>query len=143
MAVLILDASIGKFAKALDLSIEVIVQRLAYDLWNKITLKTPVDTGAARRSWQLGVGQPASSPSLPSGKGTGAHKDESSPPGDPQVGFPDADINGKETVFITSSLGYIERLEDGSSKQAAAGMVQVSIAEVRAEIELILEGLPT
>lgn len=140
MPVLILDASIQKFAKAIDLDIARVVERIALDLWNKITLRTPVDTGAARRSWQLGVGQPNTFVPSESGKGTGANKDKSSPPSEPSPDFPsDVEITGKDTVYITSSLGYIEALEEGHSKQAPAGMVQISIAEVQAEIELILE----
>ena len=142
MAVLILDAPIKAFAEQINLSMARVVERITLDLWNKITLRTPVDTGAARRSWQLGIGAPDTTVPEASGKGTGANKDRSSPPDSPKADFPtDAEIDGTKTVYITSSLGYIQRLEEGSSKQAAAGMVQISIAEVQAEIELTLEGL--
>lgn len=142
MAVLILDAPIKAFAEQINLSVARVVERITLDLWNKITLRTPVDTGAARRSWQLGIGEPDTSVPESSGKGEGAYKNDSTPPTSPKADFPtDAEIDGTKTVYITSSLGYIQRLEEGSSKQAAAGMVQISIAEVQAEIELTLEGL--
>lgn len=142
MAVLILDAPIQAFAKEINLSVAKAVERITLDLWNKITLRTPVDTGAARRSWQLGIGAPNTTVPAEAGKGTGANKTRSTPPDSPKADFPaDADIDGTQTVFITSSLGYIQYLEEGSSKQAAAGMVRISLAEVQAEIELTLEGL--
>lgn len=141
MAVLILDAPIREFAKRINLSIAMVVERITLDLWNKITLRTPVDTGAARRSWQLGIGQPDTNVPASNAKGTGAYKNDSTPPTNPRLDLPSAVIDGTKTVFITSSLGYIEALEEGNSKQAPAGMVQISIAEVQAEIELMVQEL--
>lgn len=141
MAVLILDAPIKAFAKAIDLSIKTVVERITFDLWNKITLRTPVDTGRARQSWQLGIGAPNTNVPGPMGEGTGQYSKDSSPPTSPAAMFPGGEIDGKQTVFITSSLAYIGFLEDGRSMQAPAGMVQLSIAEVQAELELIVEGM--
>lgn len=141
MAVLILDAPIKAFAKAIDLSIKIVVERITLDLWNKITLRTPVDTGRARQSWQLGIGAPNTNVPPPLGEGKGLHSKDSSPPTSPAALFPGGEIDGKQTVFITSSLAYIGILEEGHSMQAPAGMVQLSIAEVQAELELLLAGM--
>lgn len=141
MAVLILDAPIKAFAKAIDLSIKTVVERITFDLWNKITLRTPVDTGRARQSWQLGIGAPNTTVPGPMGGGTGQYSKDSSPPTNPPAMFPGGEIDGTQTVFITSSLAYIGILEEGRSMQAPAGMVQLSIAEVQAELELIVEGM--
>lgn len=142
MAVLTLDVAVAEFAKQIDLAVQLVMERLALDLWNKITLRTPVDTGRARASWQLSIGAPSLvvSPSL--GPYTGKNSKLNTPPGEPAAPFPtDVEITGDDIVFICNSLPYIEALEDGHSQQAIAGMVQVSLAEVMAEIELLLEGI--
>lgn len=142
MAVQNLDVAIAKFAKRIDLSIGLVVERLTLDLFNRITERTPVDTGRARQSWQVGVGSINTTVPASRGKSTGANRGASSPPENPVATFPgDITIDGTEVVYITSSLPYIESLENGNSTQAPAGMVRLSIAEVEAEIEAILAGV--
>lgn len=142
MAVLTLDVAVKKFAEKINLGIAAVVERLALDIFNRITERTPVDTGRARQSWQVTIGEVGTfvPPSL--GKGTGANKGKDTPPQNPVAVFPtDINIDGKQPVFITSALVYMEKLENGSSTQAPAGMVRLAIAEVEAEIEAILADL--
>ena len=44
-------------------------------------------------------------------------------------------------MFIVSNLAYIEALENGHSQQAPQGMVTISVAEIEADIDGILQGL--
>ena len=48
-------------------------------------------------------------------------------------------FDGTKSVFITSALDYIKYLDQGSSQQAPAGMVNITIAELEAEVEFITE----
>ena len=133
--------ALAKFTKFLELSPQLITERITLDLWNKITEKTPVDTGRARAGWQITLNAPGKSVPPEMGKGTGKHKKSSMPPPEPDVAYPNPKITGKEVVFITNNLPYIGVLEEGSSKQAPAGMVRTSIAEVKAGIRLTVEML--
>lgn len=115
----------------LGVSIAEAQQKMAADLWSKITYRTPVDTGRARASWNLAQGAP--DPSVP----PEAKKGERIPtPPMPSV----AAIDGTKTVYVTSNVHYITHLENGTSKQAPAGMVDISVAEVLAETQLALGG---
>lgn len=98
-------------------------KKIALDLLRRIVFKTPVDTGRARGNWQTNVGAAGSSAIErldPSGntaisEGLGA--------------LAAARPFGLITIF--NNVDYIRFLEMGSSRQAPAGMVSVSLAEVR------------
>lgn len=99
-----------------------IVLKIGIDLWRSIILKTPVDTGRARASWNMAWGDPDGS--VPS---EGQHDT----PTQPNV----TGINIGETLHVSSNLNYVPHLEEGKpgpgSDQAPRGMVQVSIQELQ------------
>ncbi len=141
------EADIGKFAKLLELRVNTVLQRLALDMMGRIILRTPVDTGRARSSWDLSIGTPSEwVPPEREGKGkkivagqTFTMSDNAGSSVDSKAFATAKDITATQPVFIVSNLDYIEALENGHSKQAPVGMVVISLAEVEAEIELLLE----
>lgn len=118
------QADLKELAKKLDISIGLVITKISLDAWSRITQRTPVDTGRARASWTLKEGQP--SDFVPSEGSSG----QPSPPA--------ASFDGKTSVFVTSNLDYIRYLEQGSSNQAPAGMVAITLAELEAEAESII-----
>lgn len=111
-----------------------------------VVLLTPVDTGRARSSWNVAVGTPDTT--VPA---------EGSYPGEPRIDTSSlSSLGAYQTVWITSSLPYIEVLEFGGypdpvqlgtwdrklkrfvirssggySKQAPLGMVRITFDQVR------------
>lgn len=133
---------LNAFAKKLGIARKTVYRRTTMELWNEITKRTPVDTGRARSSWNLSIGRPNTAVPPEGPPGQGKHKDKPSPPVEPVNPVPPLEkVDGEEIIYITSSLPYIERLENGHSKQAPVGMVMVSAKTVVARIELILEGM--
>jgi hypothetical protein len=124
------EADLRAFAKIVDVNQATVVKKIAMDLWTAITLKTPVDTGRARAGWGLSIGTPII-PTPPTG---------SYPPnGQAPLPLPDISaINGRQIVYILNNVDYVQHLEDGTSQQAPAGMVRISIAEIELEIEAIV-----
>jgi len=122
------QSDLEAFAEKIDTDIGVVVTKLALDAWAGITERTPVDTGRARASWTIKESEP--SDFIPD-KGASEQPTE-----------PVAQFDGTDSVFITSALDYVRYLEDGSSKQAPAGMIEVTLAELEAEVEFILDSLP-
>lgn len=149
---------LAKFSKLLDVAPKVVMQRLVLDLHTRISKRTPVDTGRARASWDVKEGS-TSSYIPPATKGTVAGKGKTkvgkglagnalgagalSGGKAKDVGGEIAAITGTRPVFITSALDYMQYLEKGSSKQAPAGMVRLSLAEVEIEVEDIIGQLDT
>lgn len=107
---------------------DLVVKKLAIELFKLIVLKTPVDTGRARASWNLSAGiiDTSVEPSGEYEKGQALAKARlSNLPGNFRV------------IWITNSLPYIIALEHGHSTQAPAGMVGLSVEE----IEFYLDGV--
>lgn len=129
---------------ALDLSrltgeykerIDVVVKKIAFDMFSKVIMRSPVDTGRFRNNWQVGINQ------IPSGviggidkgvvnkKGVGASKAKDS------AGTEIVRVVGGDVIYLVNNLPYAERLEDGYSPQAEAGVMGVVVAEFNDSVD--------
>lgn len=99
------------------------VRALALEVTKRIVLRTPVDIGRARGNWNVGIGNPDRT------TGNGTDKNGSATIARGAAVIKAADM--EQAFFITNSLPYIVPLEDGHSKQAPAGMVKLTIAELQ------------
>lgn len=128
------------FAAKIGLAPAIVVKKIGFDLHRRIVLKTPVDTGRARASWNISVNQPDRSvePEIPDDQklsaGAAAKKALAKQQAIGKLGPTDE-------IWISNNLPYIVALERGHSRQAPAGMVAVSLAEVYAEIDAIVGAL--
>ncbi len=120
---------LSAFANSININLKTVVRKITADLLTKIVKRTPVDTGRARASWNIGIGGPDTT--VPA---EGKHS------GNTSITSITA-IDGNETVWISSNLDYIAHLEQGTSKQAPAGMVEISIAEIEVEIDAFIASL--
>lgn len=126
--VIAFKADLAKLSKILDADIAKLLQFLAFDLWNKITQRNPVDTGYSRSQWHINLGSPDTSVGTKPGRGT-------------TIDLPLSDlarlsgVTKDSIIFVTNSVDYIQYLEEGSSQQAPSGMIRVSIAEVESDID--------
>ena len=98
-------------------------KKITLEVFRRIVLKTPVDTGRARGNWLIGIGSVPQGvlDRLASGDGSGVVFEELAKL---------ASLQPFSIVWITNNLDYIEFLEQGSSRQAPNGMVALSLAEV-------------
>ncbi len=131
------EADLTKFAAKIDVDLSVVVKKIVFDLFTKIVLRTPVDTGRARASWGIEAGQPGTDFVT---EGSHLGRDQATDVAKAQLSK--LGLTPKEAAYqvwwIYNNLPYVESLEYGHSKQAPAGMVRVSLAEVEAEIDSIL-----
>lgn len=159
------QATLRKFGKIMGLNQATLVRYIALDLLSKIVMRTPVDTGRARSGWDMTIGTPSEyvPPKVQKTESVGSidasaannqsqTQDQNALNLDQTLGVflggasfsaqrNAALIDGTQSVFIINNLPYIERLEHGWSKQAPAGMVRISKAEVEARIELTVQKL--
>ena len=56
MSVASFNVDLNKFAKSMDIELETVVRKLAFEIYKGVTQKTPVDTGRAKANWMLGYG---------------------------------------------------------------------------------------
>lgn len=99
---------------------------VVFEVFRRIVLRTPVDTGRARGNWQIEVGRPASASLVITGdKGTVTEK-----------AFNRADaklamISAFALVHITNNVEYVYYLEyNRRSKQYPEGMVEITLTEM-------------
>lgn len=84
--------------------------------------KTPVRSGKARANWQVTLGAPAA-----------GVVEKVDPTGEATIAAGNSvlrEMRLGDTMHFTNNLDYIQKLEEGSSDQAPAGMVAVTLAEV-------------
>lgn len=118
--------AIDRFVAKASGNVEKAVRQTVVLCAQGVVLRTPVDTGRARGNWVLGVGSVDTSTSAtndPSGAGA--------------IGRIAAEVAASRgrVFYVTNSLPYIQRLEDGYSKQAPAGMVKATLAALPAAID--------
>jgi hypothetical protein len=112
-----LDAFIAK-AKA---NADTVVRQASLSVLSSVVKRSPVDTGRFRGNWQTTIDAPASgdvslldkSGAASISAGVGAL----------------TNVKAGETVWIVNNLPYAQRLENGYSDQAPAGMVRVTVTE--------------
>lgn len=98
-----------------------VVRKVALDLFSRIVLRSPVDTGRFRGNWQITLGAPA--------EGVLAQEDKS---GGTVLGRVRAALGspvGATVIYLTNNLPYARRLEYGWSQQAPNGMVRITLQE--------------
>lgn len=137
-------ADISRFAVKAKGRSDTVIRRIAFDLFSRVIMRTPVDTGRARANWITGVGYlPVSTkeatdkgPITSDGKGNSSAKDA--------MAATLKDFGAGKSIYLANNLPYIGVLEYGGypnpsngtktaggfSLQAPAGMVGVSMAEV-------------
>ena len=118
MSVASFNVDLNKFAKSMNIELETVVRKLAFEVYKGVTQKTPVDTGRAKANWMLGYG------SINSTITNNTTFTLVQPPKG----------SGKRPIYITNNLPYISKLENGSSKQAPNGMVNLTMNEVQRSV---------
>ena len=112
-------------AKYNKVDTKVAVRKFALDLLRKIVRKMPVDTGRARAGWYPSMQGLGGMWTDRGGDNTEISKGKSE--GDFTVGTG----HGSYWVELVNGVPYIIYLEYGHSRQAAYGMVRVSMREMR------------
>lgn len=113
------ESQLNAFVSGTEKKLERTVRAVKLELFRSVILDTPVDTGRARGNWQATIGSPA----------TNEIENESMSVALAGVAANLGKIN--DVSFLANNLPYIEELEDGSSKQAPAGMVRRNMARVQ------------
>lgn len=93
------------------------VRAVALTLDAELVATTPVDTGRARSNWLPSLNVPDTRRVEPGQK--------------PDIGPTLGAYKVTDTILISNNLPYINRLNEGSSKQAPAGFVQAAIQRAK------------
>lgn len=101
--------------------LKTILRKVALELFTRVIMRSPVDTGRFRGNWQVEIGTPS-----------GEVLDRFDKSGSQAVSDATSVVSkweGDTAIFLFNNLPYAMRLEDGWSGQAAQGMVRVTLQE--------------
>jgi hypothetical protein len=123
------EDDLRKFERKTTRKMTQVGRKVALELFGRVILKTPVDTGRARANWQVTIGTTAN--------GTVEIDDKSGGATMSAATAASAGFNAGDTIYLTNNLPYILKLEEGSSQQAPAGMVALTVQEFAAIVKQI------
>lgn len=109
-------------ADEVDALVMTITQKIAMFALSSVVMRSPVDTGRFRGNWLVSTGSP--------NEGMSENTD---PGGQATIALGASAITGlkqPEILWLQNNLPYAQRLENGWSKQAPAGIVAVTFAEI-------------
>ncbi|GAA6162573.1 hypothetical protein NBRC116590_02770 [Pelagimonas sp. KU-00592-HH] len=108
---------------------ELAIRKIALEMFSRVVLRSPVDTGRFRGNWQVAIG------SVPTGT---LDLDDKS--GQATLGKVQAAALGLQvgdTITLVNNLPYGPRLENGHSGQAPNGMVGLTVQEFHSVVQEI------
>jgi hypothetical protein len=118
---------IGKLVAKYKTRVADVVKQSVQELGDRVTIGTPVDTGAARNYWWSSVNDSKAVHPSPPTKGKPGVKGSSS--GAPAISPADIAMAPGNIYQLKNGAAYIRKLEYGSSAQAPAGFVRIAIAD--------------
>lgn len=124
------SVDISRFVEKANGNIERAARQAVVLAAQGLIARTPVDTGQARGNWVFGAG--AINYEVVD---TRTDRTGSATQGAIAAAVMTVRIASVPYLYVTNSLPYIQRLEDGWSQQAPAGMVKATLAELPRQIE--------
>jgi len=120
---------LAKFEAKTSEKLDLAVRKIALELFSRIIMRTPVDTGRARANWQVAIG------TIPSG--TLELNDKSGQATINKVQAASMGVVAGDVIYLTNNLPYAVPLEEGYSKQAPAGMVALTVQDFQSVVAQI------
>ena len=112
---------IQRFVDKANGNLDLVVRKIALDLFKRVIVKSPVDTGRFKSNWQVAIG------SIPGGT-----LDSTDKSGDATISRMTATtigVKAGQIISLVNNLSYANKLEFGYSQQAPSGMVRTTVLE--------------
>lgn len=127
-------AQIGAFVEKAKGNIDLVVRKIALEMFSRVIQKSPVDTGRFKGNWQVAIGSiPAGTLQLDDKAGTATMA---------KVTAATLSLEAGQVIYLVNNLEYAQALEYGHSKQAPSGMVRLTISEFNAVVERAAQSVP-
>lgn len=119
--------------KSMD-DIALAIRKISFQIYDKVTIKSPVATGRFKGNWNISVGAPNFTIDEAATSTSFGLSADSTKLGAVQSAL--LKIDGTKPIYITNGLPYAARLEAGySKKQAPAGFVDITLIEMKSIID--------
>lgn len=126
---------VSKFVKKAPESVDLIIKKVCFDLYQNFVGRTPYDTGRARGGWAIGVNHKRFAPKNRCAEpGTKANVSVESMFSEAKSIL--AEVKGDCVVYMINNVEYIVPLEYGHSKALAPhGMVRITLKEFQSYLK--------
>lgn len=128
------ELDIARFVEKAKGNVDLVVRKVALDLFKRVIMKSPVDTGRFRGNWQVAIG------SIPAG--TLQIDDKAGTATIAKVTAATMRLQAGQVITLVNNLVYARALEYGHSKQAPNGMVRLTVTEYGAIVNRAAADLP-
>lgn len=120
------ELDISKFVEKAKGNVDQVIRRAALDIFRRVVIKSPVDTGRFKSNWQVAIN------SVPTGLAPGSEPGKEKY--NTEVAFERINTGlllakSGDVLWLVNNLSYARRLEYGWSDQAPKGMVRLTILE--------------
>lgn len=120
------SSDLKKFADKTEKNAEKLVRGTSLAMFSSVIKRTPVKSGRAKGNWQTDVSKPAT--------GTLERLDPSGNQAIQEAVQKTRPFKLGQSIYMVNNLPYIQKLENGSSKQMPSGMVKITVGEFQREI---------
>jgi hypothetical protein len=128
------ELQIQRFVDKAKGNVDIVVRKVALDLFKRVVIKSPVDTGRFKSNWQVAIG------SIPAG--TLATTDKSGGETLAKIQAATLAFRAGQVIYLVNNLAYARRLEYGWSKQAPSGMVRLAVQSYGAVVRQAASEVP-
>lgn len=120
------EADVSRFLRKYRDRMDIVFRKVALDMFTKVIMRSPVDTGRFRGNWQVAIGR------VPDG--VLDLTDKSGRATISKATAASMNLRAGQVIYLANNLPYARRLEYGWSKQAPRGMVRITIREFNASV---------
>lgn len=122
--------AVAKFEQKTRDRLELFTRRLAIEAFTRVIMRSPVDTGRFRGNWQVAIDNiPEGTLEIDDANGTATVSAATAAAAGVRLG---------DVIYLINNLPYAQRLENGWSGQAPAGMVGITVEELQPIINKVL-----
>lgn len=128
------ELNIQQFVDKAKGNIDLVLRKISLDMFSRVIMKSPVDTGRFRANWQVTINSILS--------GTISAVDKSGGATLSRVSATTLGMKAGDTITLVNNLSYARGLEYGRSKQAPNGMVRITLQEFGAVVTAAAGSVP-
>lgn len=115
------ELDISRFVEKANGNIDLVLRKISLDIFRRVIMKSPVDTGRFKGNWQVAIGtMPAGVLEIDDKSGTATIA---------KVTAVTLGLEAGQVIYLVNNLIYARPLEYGHSKQAPGGMVRITVQE--------------
>lgn len=123
------SSDVTKWTRKVESRLDTAFRKIALDVFSRVILRSPVDTGRFRGNWQVSIG------AIPSG--TVELNDKTGQATISSVQAEVLNLKAGEIIFLVNNSSYSLPLEYGHSSQAPNGMVRLTVQEFQPIVDAV------